>query len=368
MEAPAPSSGVRKRRSAWRNPVVWVGVAVTALSVWYTLRGVPLGEVAFHVRRANWLLLIVGAVPPNVLGVYLRALRWRHLTDPIRPIGTGPLFRATAIGFMANNIYPARAGEFLRAWYLGRETGTDAAAVLATVILERVIDSATFLPILAGVAAVVGTSSPALRDAFAVGVPVLVVAALLPFLLVLALRLAPESVIRFWRVTGGRFLPGGVTARGEELLRRFADGLGSLSGGMHLFWIALHSFLIWMVVSVVPGFVGLYAVGIDLGSTLRAIEASYTMLAFVGLAVALPSVPGFFGLYHGACAMALAIFGVPKDQAVAVGTVLHLTFWVSLNALGLLVLRWGHTSLHALEEAVAESGEPGADRGDPLQP
>jgi len=203
VEAPAPSSGVRKRRSAWRNPVVWVGVAVTALSVWYTLRGVPLGEVAFHVRRANWLLLIVGAVPPNVLGVYLRALRWRHLTDPIRPIGTGPLFRATAIGFMANNIYPARAGEFLRAWYLGRETGTDAAAVLATVILERVIDSATFLPILAGVAAVVGTSSPALRDAFAVGVPVLVVAALLPFLLVLALRLAPESVIRFWRVTGG---------------------------------------------------------------------------------------------------------------------------------------------------------------------
>lgn len=369
MAAPAPkaASPRRKRRSAWRNPVVWAGAAVTALSVWYTLRGVPLDEVALHVRRAKWLLLLAGSVPSNVLGLYLRALRWRHLTDPIRPIATGPLFRATSIGFMANNIYPARAGEFLRAWYLSRETGADAAAVLATVILERVIDSATFLPVLAGVAAIVGTSSPALRSAFAVGVPILIIAALLPFLLVLALRLAPDSVIRLARVAGGRFLPGRVMARGEELLRRFADGLGSLSGGTHLLWIAVHSFSIWMVVSIVPFFVGLYAVGIDLGSTTRNLEASYAMLAFVGLAVALPSVPGFFGLYHGACTMALAIFGVPKDEAVALGTVVHLTFWTSVNLVGLLALRSSHTSLHALEEAVAESREPEAEGADALR-
>jgi uncharacterized protein (TIRG00374 family) len=327
---------------------------VTALSLWYTLRGVPLNEVALHVRRANWLVLLAGAVPPNVIGLYLRALRWRHLTDPIQPIKTGPLFRATSVGFMANNIYPARAGEFVRAWYLGRETGADPPAVLATVILERVIDSATFLPIIAAVAAVVGTNSPALRSAFAVGVPILIVAALLPLLAVIALRLAPESVIRFSQLVGGRFLPGRVTARSEELLRRFADGLGSLSGGMHLLWIAVHSVLIWVVVSVVPFFVGLQAVGIDLG-LVRNLEASYTMLAFVGLAVALPSVPGFFGLYHGACTMALAIFGVPKDQAVALGTVLHLSFWTSVNLVGLLALRQSHTSLRVLEEAVSES-------------
>jgi len=370
VAAPAPkaASAGRKRRSAWRHPVVWVGVAVTALSVWYTLRGVPLDEVALHVRRANWWVLLAGAVPANVFGLYLRALRWRHLTDPIRPIATGPLFRATSVGFMANNIYPARAGEFVRAWYLGRETGADAPAVLATVILERVIDSATFLPILVGVAAIVGTSSPALRRAFAVGVPILIVAALLPLVLVVALRLAPDFVIRLSRVVSERFLPGDVTARGEELLRRFADGLGSLSGGMHLLWIAVHSFLIWMVVSVVPFFVGLYAVGIDLGSAARNLEASYTMLAFVGLAVALPSVPGFFGLYHGACTMALAIFGVPKDQAVALGTVLHLSFWTTVNLVGLLALRWSHTSLHVLEEAVAESSESEAEGAGPLQP
>jgi len=368
VAAPAPKEVPprRERRSVWRNPIVWIGVGVTALSIWYTLRGVPLDEVALHVRRADWLLLVAGALPSNVLGLYLRALRWRHLTDPIRPIATGPLFRATSIGFMANNIYPARAGEFVRAWYLGRETGADAAALLATVILERVIDTAAFLPILAGVAAIVGTNSPALRRAFEVGVPILIVAALLPLLLVVALRLSPDFVIGLSRVVGGPFLPGRVRARGEELLRRFADGLGSLSGGKHLLWIAVHSFSIWMVVSVVPFFVGLYAVGIDLGSTTRNLEAAYAMLAFVGLAVALPSVPGFFGLYHGGCTMALAIFGVPKDQAVALGTVLHLTFWTSVTLVGLLALRYGPISFRVLEAAAAESGDPDPDDVDPL--
>ncbi len=357
-EAPLEAPG---RRPAWRNPVVWFGVVVTAVSLWYTLRGVPLDEVAQHVRSANWGLLLAVALPANLLALWVRALRWRHLTDPIKPIATGPLFRATAVGFMANNIYPARAGEFVRAWYLGRETGADAAAVLATVVVERVIDSATFLPILAGTAWIVGTKSPALQSAFEVGVPILIVAALLPLLLVVALRVAPELAIGLFHAVARWFLPARLNERVEGLLRRFADGLGSLRGGVHLFWIAWHSLVLWMVASVIPFVVGLYALGIDLGSFTRNLEAAYTMLAFVGLAVALPSVPGFFGLYHGACTMALAVFGVPKDQSVALGTVLHLTFWSSVTLLGLAVLRFGHTSLGTLEAAV----DAGPDDEDP---
>ena len=352
-----------RRRPAWRSPIVWFGVIVTVVSLWYTLRGVPLGEVATHVRGANWRLLLAVALPANLVALWIRALRWRHLTDPIMPIATGPLFRATAVGFMANNIYPARAGEFVRAWYLGRETGADAAAVLATVVVERVIDSATFLPILAGTAWVVGTKSPALENAFEVGVPILVVVALLPLLLVIGLRVAPELAIRTFRAVAGRFLSARVTERAEELLRRFAEGLGSLRGGVHLFWIAWHSIVLWMVASVVPFVIGLYAMGIDLGSFTRNLEAAYTMLAFVGLAVALPSVPGFFGLYHGACTMALAVFGVPKDESVALGTVLHLTFWSSVTLLGLAVLRFGRTSLGTLEAAV-DSGAADDDRAE----
>ena len=61
-----------------------------------------------------------------------RALRWRYLTDPIQPIERGPLFRATAVGFMTNNLLPLRAGELIRAWYLSRETGANGTTLHVT--------------------------------------------------------------------------------------------------------------------------------------------------------------------------------------------------------------------------------------------
>ena len=70
----------------------------------------------------------------------------------------------------------------------------------------------------------------------------------------------------------------------------------------------------------------------------------------VGVAVALPSAPGFFGPYHLACRAALTRFGVAETQAVAVGTLVHAIFWITVTAMGLLVLRSRGSSLEELEE------------------
>jgi uncharacterized membrane protein YbhN (UPF0104 family) len=79
----------------------------------------------------------------------------------------------------------------------------------------------------------------------------------------------------------------------------------------------------------------------------------------VGIAVALPSAPGFFGPYHFAARVALARFGVADATALAVGTLAHAAFWVVVTLIGLAVLRFRHTSLDETLEAAAES--PGKD-------
>jgi hypothetical protein len=182
------------------------------------------------------------------------------------------------------------------------------------------------------------------------------VAAVLPIAFMVALRTAPERTTAFVHLCTRWWLPGWMTERIEGLLRRFADGLGSVRGGIHLLWITLHSIAIWFVFSMIPFAAAIEAMGIDLGSPLRLVEAAYATLVAVGLAVSLPSAPGFFGLYHTACRLALDLFGVPHDQAVALGTVSHLTFWVSLTALGLGVLRFGRTSFGDMEEAAQGAG------------
>jgi uncharacterized protein (TIRG00374 family) len=335
-----------------RDPRVWFGLAVTVFFLWLTLRGVPFADVGRVIAGANWWVLVGLSVPTYGVLIWLRALRWGHLTDPIAPFSRASLARATAVGFMANNIFPLRMGEVVRSWYLARETGSSAAAIFGTVILERIVDITCVLLLVGIVIAWQGAGGDGVLTKGAI---LLVPAALLPIAGLALLKAAPDFVVRV-AVGVLRPLPraAGVT---ERLIRRFHEGLGALSGGRHLFWIALHSAVIWLVVSPATIFVGFLALGIDLGSELEMLEASWVTQAAVGVAVAVPSAPGFFGLFHLACKIALMRFGVAPETAVAAGTLIHATMWVTLTSLGLLVLRSRHTSLGEIDEVAVAAGE-----------
>lgn len=331
-----------------------MGLAITAIFIWFVIRDVDFGLVVAAIREANWLLLVGLSVPSYLAIVQLRAMRWRHLTDPIQPIGLRPLFRATAVGFMANNIFPLRVGEVVRPWYLSREVGAPPAALFGTVILERVIDTIMVV----GLAALAIT----LRGAGEGGVLAQVAIALIPVAIapmigLVVLRVAPNLVIGLvsWFL---RPFPARIGSYVIEALGRFGEGLGALKGGAHLFWIGFYSIVIWFVVSAIPMLAGFWALGIDFGSPYETLVAAWVTLAAVGMAVAIPSAPGFFGTYHAACKIALEPFGVAPEVAVALGTLLHGVFWTTLTLLGLLVLRSRHTSFGELDQAANAPESP----------
>jgi hypothetical protein len=338
-----------------------VGLVVTGVSLWLALRDVPLGEVAHIIGGTNWPVLLLLGVPAQIGAIYVRALRWRHLTDVIQPITVFPLFRATAIGFMANNLLPGRAGEVVRAWVLSRETGASGAGILGTVVLERVVDSVTFLALASVVLWVGGTR--ALGGGLMMGAAAsLLVALILPVGVLVWLRVAPVQALATMHRVLSFFLPASLSESVEGLLERFAEGLSSLRGGSHLFWVTLHSVILWGVISVIPFYAGVLALGIDLGSLSRTLAAAYVTLAAVGLAVALPAAPGFFGTYHLACKEALSIFGVPDSRAFAMAVLVHATFWITVTALGLVLLPFGRAGLRAGLEAASSDQDPGPER------
>jgi uncharacterized protein (TIRG00374 family) len=344
---------LKRRRSRLRDWRVWFGVAVTGVSLWLALRGVPFGEVALAIRKAHWGRLVLISVPSYVLVQYLRALRWRYLTDPIRPLPTGALFRAVCVGFMANNVFPLRMGEVVRAWYLGRETGVPVAAVFGTVILERVIDTLMVVVLAMGVvlAGRAGDDGGFLEVYALLLLPI----AVLPFAALGALRYAPTPFLRAVRFLLRPF-PRRFADGVESQLRRFQEGLGALRGGVHLFWIFLHSLSIWLVASTLPVIAGFQALGIRFPSTAEEVAAGWAMLAAIGVAVAVPSTPGFVGPFHLAARVALQRFGVAPETAVACGTVIHAVMWVTITGLGLLVLRLRRTSLEEVDQVAGGDG------------
>ncbi|MCK4490806.1 MAG: flippase-like domain-containing protein, partial [Anaerolineales bacterium] len=122
----------------------WVGLGVSAGFMYLALRGLGIGDVWEPLRSAQYWWLLPG-VGVYFIGVWVRSWRWHYLLRPIKSVSTPKTFPIVAIGYMGNNIYPARAGEILRAFVLKRKEDISISASLATIVVERVFDGVVML-------------------------------------------------------------------------------------------------------------------------------------------------------------------------------------------------------------------------------
>lgn len=314
----------------WR---LWLGIAIPVLAILYTVHDVDLSQVASHIGDANpWLVLAM--VPLHIAGLWLRALRWRWLARSLseKPLPLRPLFRATALGFMAINVLPFRLGELARPWLLGRETEVRGSAALGTLVLERAIDF-TAVSVMGGILLFAHTKlmPPWVRS----GALVFLGFTFIPLGAIAALRIDEAGTLAL--IAGLlRPFPEALRARLMGLVTEVCRGLAGLRGFEATAQVVFQTIVLWCLVLPAPFLLGLLAFPIDL--TPRALVlATYTTNIFVALAIAAPSAPGFFGVFHFACKESLRLFGVPREIAVAYGTVVHMTYWLPVTLLGLWV-------------------------------
>src|SRR5512144_3331186 len=122
----------------------WLGVLISVGFTYWVLSKVEWGDFWGAIRVANYWWLLPG-IAVYFVGVWVRAWRWHYLLGPIKKIPTQVMFPVTTIGYMGNNIYPARAGEVLRAVILKRREGVPVSVSLATIIVERIFDGVVML-------------------------------------------------------------------------------------------------------------------------------------------------------------------------------------------------------------------------------
>jgi uncharacterized protein (TIRG00374 family) len=122
----------------------WLGVLISVGFLYLALRGLRLGDLVGVIEKANFWWLIPGILLYFV-AVMARAWRWHYLLRPVKSISTIDLFPTTVIGYMGNNVYPARAGEVLRALLLKRDYSIAISTTLATILVERIFDGVVML-------------------------------------------------------------------------------------------------------------------------------------------------------------------------------------------------------------------------------
>jgi glycosyltransferase 2 family protein len=322
-----------------------IGFGISALCVWLSMRHVSVAEVANALRHANFLLF--GAVMLiTLLGFWVRALRWRSFLSGPRPASLDSLYSATMIGFMANNMLPFRLGEFVRAWALARREKVSKTMVLATVVVERVVDMLTLLGIM-GITLLVhpiDRDSPAGRMTQA-GATVLIALCLGLTAVIVFLERQPVLVRTLVRRLSAR-LPEQHRERGVVALDHFVDGLGLFRDVPRLLWVFSLSFLMF----------GIFALGLQASMEALGIHlpwhAGLTLLVVTALGIMVPAAPGYIGTMNLACVAGLALFNVHDPTLTSSFAWFYWAGqWLPVTVVGLIYLQREGLSLGSLGQA-----------------
>lgn len=322
-----------------------LGLGISALAVWVSTRGVDPGEVGRALAHSNlWLFGAVMAL--TLVSFWIRAVRWRSLLAEPRTATVDSLFSATMIGFMANNVLPFRLGEFVRAWALARRERCSKTMVLATVVVERVVDMLTLLAIL-GITLLMhpieaGTKAAEMTQAGATSLIVITIG--LTVVLVVLERVPGLARGLVQRLAG--LLPEGVRGKAASAFDHFIDGLGLFRDLPRLLWVFLLSFLLFGCFAV-----ALQASMVALGIHLP-LYAGPTLLVITAFAIMAPAAPGYIGTMNLACIAGLALFGVTnKDLANSYAWFYWVGQWLPVTLVGLWCLRREGLSLGSLGRA-----------------
>lgn len=321
-----------------------LGVTVSALCVWLSMKDVHFSEVLLALKGANLpgfaLVMLV-----TLLGFWLRAVRWQYFIAAGRRIRIGSLFSATMIGFMANNVLPLRLGEFVRPWALARHERLSKTTLLATVVVERAIDMLTLLGIF-GVSMLVhpiaGSTEAGRLVQWGARVLIGMCVALTVFVIAIERnRALAQAVVR--SVTAP--LPGGTRARAADMLEHFLEGLGLFRDLGRLARVFALSFTMFMCFAFGLG-VSLWSLGIPLPW-----YAGMVMLVITSIGIMVPAAPGYIGTLNIACTAGLALFGVGKAQSVPFSWFYFFSQWLPITAVGLVYLNREGLSLRSLGQA-----------------
>lgn len=315
----------------------------------FFLSRVPLSEIGARIASASpgWLL---ASVAISIGTFALRALRWTWILRPVGDVPWFPAFRATAVGFAANTVLPARAGEVIRPAMLARERDLPFAALLASIVFERLLDALSQLCFL-GIALAVGPRAGG--AALATGRLRWAIAG------VAAVGVATALFAVFWRAATERFLvrlfgllPERLRPVAQRVASTFLDGFASLRTPALAGLVGGSSLLLWFVINV-QVFCVLRAFGIDLPLT-----AAYVITTAAVLGLVVPT-PGGVGGYHAAVQFALTnLFGVPLAVATGVALVAHAVSFAPVSLLGFALFATSPLRRSGLQ-TLARGPEPG---------
>jgi uncharacterized protein (TIRG00374 family) len=283
---------------------------------------------------------ILAALPTVFLSHFLRALRWRYLLDPIRRLDTKSLFSSLMIGYSANIIMPAYLGEFTRAYALSKKREISISSAFATVVMERIIDVFSLFALMLLAISMHPFPGWLVNSGYSMSA-----AALGLFLFLICLKKFSSQVQPWLHILLKPF-PNQLVYKIENGMERFFLGIVPLKQWHDYIAVVILSIAIWASYVIVFYFCLCAFDFIKIYNLPPYV--SIIVLAVTALSVAIPSPPGYVGIYHYLCQISLVMFNVPAGPALSYATVVHVVSFLPVLIGGLLFANYEGVTIYKM--------------------
>jgi glycosyltransferase 2 family protein len=338
MEADAQSSDGWRPGSRIKAPLLWIiAILLAAVLLRYSLRGIDWKRVGVLLIGAQWRYVALGLFISTV-SLTLRALRWRLLLCAGGNVPVTTAFWATAAGYFGNSFLPARAGELVRTLMISSRSELSKAYVLTTALSERVSDAIALVVISATVLAILPYKPGWLADA---SKPFAIAA----FLSVLMIAMLPRLEALAERIITRMPLSASIRKALIHLLESCLQALRSFHDPGRLSGFLALTAVIWTL-DALGSVVAAKALGFSM-----LLSVAFLLIAGLGLASAVPSTPGYVGVYQFVAVSILGPFGFSRTSAIA-----YILFAQALSYV--LIGFWGALGLFRYRRLAPNAASP----------
>ncbi|MCG3174487.1 MAG: hypothetical protein GMKNLPBB_02726 [Myxococcota bacterium] len=340
-------------------------IAVTVLFAWLAMRGIHWGEFWHGLNSISLGALIVFVLMGQIIHWY-RVMRIRLLLQPMGGVTMKNCFVAGSVGCFALMVLPFRLGDLVRPYMIARSEGVRMTGVLATVVVERIVDgvvtSALLILSIIGVLVMQQAGSqvylhPVVLTVAAISTPGFLLG--LAFLFYAYYR--RQQATALMRAMVGNVAPK-LEEKIESMLFTFLDGLQVLTHG-GLFGKYLFETVVYWSINALSNSVILYAMGVP---GVESIVGGFLTLGLQVVGVLIPAGPAGIGPFEYFSKIGGMALGLTDSYALAFSIVVHTILFIIQIFWGVLFMVTGHVNLRgvvkgSLQDSNSQSGAQGVD-------
>ncbi len=341
------------QQQTWRSPtrLAYLAVAfgLAAVLLYFSLRGIDWKQVWAILSRTRFRYLCLW-IAIGTVSLFLRAFRWRILLRSGGRVTAATAFWATCAGYFGNNFLPARAGELIRTLMVSARSGLSKTFVLTTALSERLCDAVALVLI----SSIVLLTLPERPGWFNYAARPFAIAGMVG---VLAILLTPRLDWLWRRILALFPVSRRLAEKLEHILDQVLAGFRAFHDTRRLLSFLALTAVIWFC-DAIGVKIGMYALGLHIS-----LPVCYLLITGLGLGSALPSTPGYVGIYQFVAVSVLTPFGFSKGDAIAFILLLQALQYASMTVWGILALIWSRdinlkaaASLAASQRATGETG------------